>query len=375
MFREYDFRRYDVFLILLIIALTTIGVIAIKSATMSNIHDSTDVFVKKQILGLVSGFIIMVIVSLVDYKFITKFYWPIYILNIVLLVAVLLFGKNVNGATRWINIGGITFQASEFCKIFLVIFYAKFIDKYHEKLNTPSFIITCIALVCVPVFLILKQPNLSTSLVIFAVLGGILFIAGLDYRYIYGTAIIVLPLMLIAFWYIQQPNQVLLKDYQVKRIMTAVYPEKATTSERLQTNNSMQAIGSGKLFGKGLYQGKLNQYNYLPEPQTDFIFSIIGEEAGFLGCSSIIILIFTFIMRCMWIAKDSKDLIGKIIITGFSTIIAFQTFVNIGVVTGLLPNTGLPLPFISYGLSSLWANLIGVGLVLNIGIQRKSIYF
>jgi len=181
--------------------------------------------------------------------------------------------------------------------------------------------------------------------------------------------------MLIGFWYIQQPNQVLLKDYQVKRIMTAVYPEKATTSERLQTNNSMQAIGSGKLFGKGLYQGKLNQYNYLPEPQTDFIFSIIGEEAGFLGCSAIITLIFSFIMRCIWIAKDSKDLIGKIIITGFATIIAFQTFVNIGVVTGLLPNTGLPLPFISYGLSSLWANLIGVGLVLNIGIQRKSIYY
>lgn len=375
MFREYDFRRYDIFFIALIITLSIIGIFAIKSATMANIHESTDVFVKKQIIGLISGCVIMIIVSLIDYRFIAKFYWPIYVLNILLLLAVFVLGKEVNGATRWINLGGFTLQPSEFCKIFLTIFLAKWIDKNKEKVNKPIFLLTTIGLSFIPIFLILKQPNLSTSLVIMAILGVILFISGLNYKYILGTLAILVPILLVGFWYIQQPNQILLQDYQVKRIMTAVYPEKATTSEKFQTNNSIQAIGSGKLFGKGMYQGKLNQYNYLPEPQTDFIYSIIGEEFGFVGCCTILVLMLTLILRCLWIAKDTKDLTATIMIIGFTTIMSFQTFINVGVVTGLLPNTGIPLPYISYGLSSLWSNMISAGLVLNISMQRKALYY
>ncbi|PKM95930.1 MAG: rod shape-determining protein RodA [Firmicutes bacterium HGW-Firmicutes-1] len=375
MFREYDFRRLDIFFIVLIIALTIIGVIAIKSATMSNIHDGTDIFVKKQIIGLVSGFVIMIIVALIDYRFISKFYWPIYILNIVLLVSVIFFGRTVNNATRWISIGGFNLQPSEFCKIFLIIFLAKLIDKNKERINKPIFLVFMIGLISLPMYLIYKQPNLSTSLVIIAIFGVILFISGLSYKYIIGTIAILIPCFIIGFWYIQQPNQILLEDYQVKRIMTAVYPEKAETSDKFQTNNSIQAIGSGKLFGKGLYQGKLNQYNYLPEPQTDFIYSIVGEEFGFVGCSTILTLLLVLIMRCLWIAKDTKDLSATIMVIGFVTIISFQTFINVGVVTGILPNTGIPLPFISYGISSLWSNMIGAGLVLNISMQRKAIYY
>lgn len=375
MFRDYDFKRYDLFFVSLIVILSIIGIFAIKSATMANIHDGTDLFVKKQIAGLVSGFVIMIIVSLIDYRFISKFYWPIYILNIILLLAVLLFGKTVNGATRWITIGGFTLQSSEFCKVFLIIFLAKFIDKYKEKINKPLFLLLTIGLTFIPVYMIMKQPNLSTSIVIIAILGIILFIAGLNYKYIFGTIAILIPIMIVGFWYIQQPNQVLLEEYQVKRIMTAVYPEKATTSERFQTNNSIQAIGSGKLYGKGIYQGKLNQYNYLPEPQTDFIYSIIGEEFGFIGCSTILTLMLILIIRCLWIAKDAKDLTATIMVIGFTTIITFQTFINVGVVTGILPNTGIPLPFISYGISSLWSNMIGAGLVLNISMQRKALYY
>jgi rod shape determining protein RodA len=224
-------------------------------------------------------------------------------------------------------------------------------------------------------YLIYKQPNLSTSIIIVSILGVILFISGLKYKYILGTIAILIPIMIVGFWYIQQPNQVLLKEYQVKRIMTAVYPEKATTSEKFQTNNSIQAIGSGKLYGKGMYQGKLNQYNYLPEPQTDFIYSIVGEEFGFIGCSTILMLMLILIIRCLWIAKDTKDLTATIMVIGFTTIISFQTFINVGVVTGILPNTGIPLPFISYGISSLWSNMIGAGLVLNISMQRKALYY
>lgn len=374
MFREYDFKRYDVFCVALIIVLSIIGVVAIKSATMSNIHDGAEI-VKKQIIGIISGSMIMLIVSLIDYRFISKFYWVIYFFNIALLVIVLFFGKEVNGATRWISFGGFTIQPSEFCKIFLIIFFAKFIDKNKAKINKPTFLITLIGLVMVPMYLIYKEPNLSTMIIILAIFATILFIAEISYKYIFGTILVVVPILFIGFWYIQQPDQKLLHDYQVNRIMTAFYPEEATTSEKLQTNNSIQAIGSGKLYGKGIYQGKLNQYNYLPEPQTDFIYSIVGEEFGFVGCSVILFLLFLLIIRGLWIAKDTKDLTAKIIVTGFISIIAFQSFINIGVVTGMLPNTGIPLPFISAGLSSLWSNMIGVGMVLNISMQRKSLYY
>lgn len=374
MFREYDFKRYDVFVILLMIALVSIGVIAIKSATTSAI-DETDIFYKKQIAGFIAGFILMIIISLIDYKFIAKFYWPIYFLNIALLLAVLLFGKTVNGATRWINIGGIGLQASEFCKVFLIIFLAKFIDRNKERINKLWFLLLTVVLVFIPVVLIYKEPNLSTCLVIFAIMGVIIFVSGLNYKYLIAAIIIFVPLFILGFWYVQQPNQKLLEEYQVTRILTLINREEATTSEQFQTENSKQAIGSGQLYGKGLYKGKLNQYNYLPEPQTDFIFSIIGEEFGFVGCSVVLVLQLFLVLRCLWIAKDVKDLMATIIVVGFVSIIAFQTFVNVGVTTDILPNTGIPLPFISYGVSSLWTNMIAVGLILNISMQRKSLHY
>lgn len=373
MFREYDFKRYDVFLIILVIALTFIGVVAIKSATTSAI-DQTDVFYKKQIIGFIAGFVIMIIVSLINYRFIAKFYWVIYAVNILLLLAVLLLGKEVNGATRWINILGFTLQASEFCKIFLIIFLAKFIDKHKEKFNKPWFLILTIVLVALPVFLIYKEPNLSTSLVVILIYGVILFVSGLSYKYIVSAIVIFVPVFILGSWYVQQPDQKLLQDYQVTRIMTLIDRESATTSEQFQSKNSKQAIGSGQLFGKGLYQGKLNQYNYLPEPQTDFIYSIVGEEFGFVGCSVILTLLLILILRCLWIAKDAKDTIAFIIVIGFAAMISIQTFINVGVTTDILPNTGIPLPFVSYGLSSLWTNMISLGIILNISMQRKSLY-
>nr|MDA3845462.1 FtsW/RodA/SpoVE family cell cycle protein [Vallitaleaceae bacterium] len=154
---------------------------------------------------------------------------------------------------------------------------------------------------------------------------------------------------------------------------TLISPDNADPADKLQTENSIQAIGSGQLNGKGLYNGKLNQYNYLPEPQTDFIFSIIGEEFGFVGCSVIIGLILLLLLQCLWIARTAKDHLAKVIIGGIVGMIGIQTYVNIGVVTGVLPNTGLPLPFISAGISSLLTNMIAIGFVLNISMQRKSI--
>ena len=253
----------------------------------------------------------------------------------------------------------------------MVIFLASMIDRYYDKLNKLWFIILLIILTAIPTGLILYQ-DLSTSTVQIVILLVILFTAGISYKYILTALGIGVPAGLIVFWYIQQPGQKLLKDYQLTRILALVDPEKVERSARLQTENSIMAIGSGQLMGKGLYLGKLNKYNYLPEPQTDFNFSIIGEEFGFVGSSLILALLLLLVIKCIIIAKDTKDKLGMLIITGVVAFIVYQVFINVGVVTGMLPNTGIPLPFISYGLSSLLTNMISFGIILNISMQRKN---
>ncbi|MCT4598209.1 MAG: rod shape-determining protein RodA [Vallitalea sp.] len=372
MFRNYNFRKYDFFLIIIVIALISIGIVAISSATQINSGGSKYI-TYKQFFGAIVTLIIMLILSLIDYHFIGKFYWLIYLFNIILLLAVKFFGVNHKGAVRWINIGGIQLQPSELSKIMMVIFLAMYISKNIDKINNILFLLKLIILVIIPTFLIYKQPDLSTSLVLLAILAILLFVAGINYKYIVGALVIAIPIFIGATWYIQQPTQTIFSDHQVDRVMSFLYPERSDT-DTWQTDNSIQALGSGQLFGKGLYKGTINKYNYLPEPQTDFIYSIIGEEAGFIGCSIVLLLLLILIIKCLWIAKDS-DTLGKLIISGFVAIIVFQTFVNVGVATGLIPNTGIPLPFISYGLSSLLANMIGIGVILNISLHRKTTYY
>lgn len=373
MFREYDFKRFDFFIIIYVITLLVIGIIAIGSATGINTEYGFGNEYKKQILGAIFGFLLVLIISLIDYKFIAKFYWVFYIFNIALLGAVIVFGDEVNGAKRWISIVGIRLQPSELCKFFLILFLAKHLDKNQKKINNPAFLLVTAILLAIPIFLV-NIEDLSTSFVITMILIVIIFASGISYKYVIAALAIAIPIVSIGMWYVQQPDQQLLQQYQVDRILAFTQPDMVDRYKRIQTENSIQAIGSGQLYGKGLYQGKLHQYNYLPEPQTDFIFSIIGEEFGFIGCSIIIILVLFLLINCLWIAKDSKDLMGRLIIVGFVAMISIQTYVNIGVTTGLMPNTGIPLPFVSYGLSSLMTNLICLGFVLNISIQRKSIY-
>lgn len=375
MFRNYNFKRYDFSIVLILIILVSIGIVAIGSATHINSETGTDYFRNKQLIGFIIGIVIMISVSLIDYQFIGKFYWIIYIFNIILLLAVLFLGTASKGATRWIQLGPFNLQPSEFSKIFMTIFIAKFIDKHKERINQPIFILQLFILVGIPMVLIKEQPDLSTSLVLIFLLVVELFVAGINYKYVVGVISVAVPSILFILWYIQLPGQKLLQGYQVDRILALLYPERYALSEALQTNNSIQAIGSGQLFGKGLYNGTLNKYNYLPEPQTDFIFSIIGEEAGFFGCSIVLLLITILIIKCLWIAKDTTNLYSTLIVTGVVAIIVFQTFVNVGVATGIAPNTGIPLPFISYGLSSLMSNMIAMGMILNISMQRKTNYY
>ena len=372
MFRSDEYKRYDFISIFIVIALFTISYYAIGSATRVNSIEGTGYFATKQLYGFVLGFFLMVVLSFIDYHLVGKFAIIVYMLNIGLLIAVFLIGDTKNGSARWIPIGSYTIQPSEFAKLFMVIVLAKYFDKFEKKINKLYIIVGAVILILIPTYLINAQPDLSTSLVLLFLLGVMLFASGISYKYIIALIIVAVPLALGLLWYVQQPDQKLLEDYQIERILSTMYPEEYELSSALQTQNSVQAIGSGQLYGKGLYQGKLNQYDYLPEPQTDFIFSIIGEEFGFVGCSAVLILLLLLILRVLYIAKDSNDLMGRLLVTGFVAVITFHTFINVGVTTAIVPNTGLPLPFVSYGLSALVSNMLMLGMIINLSMQRKT---
>lgn len=375
MISREQLKFLDIGMILLVIILVGIGLVAISSAQHVN-SGADPIYVRRQITWFMIGFVLMLITAFIDYHFLGELYILAYIIGLGLLIAVIVFGDEAKGAARWLEIGPIRIQPSEFAKIIIILFIAKFIDKRKDVVNNFFTLILLCVFLSIPVIMILKQPDLSTSLVFIVVFLVLLYTGGISYRYIIGAFIIGIPIFILLFVYIQNPDQKLLKDYQRDRIMAMIHKDKEEyTDDYFQTEQSVHAIGSGQLYGKGLYKGTLNQLSYLPEPHTDFIFSVIGEEFGFIGCISVLGLVFLLILRGIWIAKDAKDLLGKLLIVGVITMIGFQTFVNIGVVTGLLPNTGIPLPFLSSGGSSLWTNMIGIGLILNVGMRRQKSFF
>ena len=373
MFKQYKLKNYHFHLIIYICALTLIGIFVIGSARPD--------LQPKQILGFVVGICIMVAVSLMDYSFLLKFPWLYYALMMGLLIMVELFGKNVNGAQRWLEIGGedsgITIQPSEFAKLAIVAFFAYFFAKTQENLNTMKNLAISFVFAGIPLVLILKQPDLSTTIVTAVIFVALLFIAGLSYKIVMTVLAVMVPTVIVALTYIVQLAKTTDADYpyQLDRIMAWLYPKDPRwASKALQQQNSIMAIGSGQLWGKGLNNSEATSMlntNYILEPQTDFIFAVIGEELGFVGCAIVIALLFFTVVECIYIGSRAKDLQGRLICCGMATWIGFQSFVNIGVNTGLLPNTGVPLPFVSYGLSSVIAIYIGMGFVLNVGLQPK----
>ncbi|MDD3205045.1 MAG: FtsW/RodA/SpoVE family cell cycle protein [Lachnospiraceae bacterium] len=369
MLKRYKLKDYDFGLVIMLIAISVIGVLAVGSARAS-VQD-------RQIIGLILGVFLMIVISLFDYSFFLNFYWVFYVLNIVLLLSVSLFGKEVGGAQRWVNLLGIQFQPSETAKIILILFYAQFIMKHRSTLNTFKTLATLVLLLCPPLLLIYKQPDLSTSIMVGIIFCILVFIGGLSYKIIFGILAVIVPAFVIFLSLVLQPNQDLIKDYQQTRILAWLQPAKYANAEGYQQTNAITAIGSGQLFGKGLNNniiGSVKNGNFISEPQTDFIFAIIGEELGFIGSCIVIILLLLIALKCVMIAKKAKDLSGTLICIGMAALIGFQSFMNISVATGLLPNTGIPLPFVSYGLTSLVSLFVGMGFVLNVRLQNTKKY-
>ena len=377
MIAKKQLSNLDFWLIGAICILCIFGIICIGSATHINLGEDPGNFYK-QMVWFAIGIILMLVASVIGYTFFSQFYIFIYIINILMLLAVLLLGENINGATRWISIGPVSLQPSEFAKLIMIFFLAKFLSIKQEKINhMPTLLLVCIT-VLIPVILIQKQPSLSASLVLLAILCIELFIAGLSFKIIQAVLAVVIPFIAFILWDVARETPLLmdkiLKPHQFTRILAFVDPSRDMDSY-YQTEKAINAIGSGQLNGKGLYQGTLNQLSYLPEPHNDFIFSVIGEEFGFIGCSIVLLLLIFIIFRCILIAVSTRDLFSQLIVTGVAGMIAFQTFVNVGVATGIMPNTGMSLPFVSYGGSSMWTNMTAIGLVLNIGMKRSKSLF
>ena len=364
-FKKYKIIDYDFALMAMVISLTSIGIMAISSADPAS--------QKKQIAGMAIGIFAMIFISLLDYQKLIKLYILAYIVNIILLGLVLSpLGSSTNGAQRWINLFGITFQPSEAAKILLILFYAQFIMKYKEKVKNLGFIIICLMFLALPLGLIAMQPDLSTCIMVMLIFATIIYVAGIDWRIVAAVLGVSIPAALFIIYSASQGESSILHDYQQRRILAWLHPEDFANSDAYQTLNSMMAIGSGQLYGKGYNTNEISSVlngGFISESQTDFIFTVIGEEFGFVGACIVVALIMLIAIRCFMISIRARNKAGEVIACGVGAWIGFQGFLNMGVATGVMPNTGIPLPFVSYGLTSLISIYAAIGFVLNVRLQ------
>ena len=349
--QRYNLKDYKFTLILLVLAVSVIGVFMVGSANAE--------YQPRQIMGVGLGLLAMVVISLIDYKWILNFYWLMYVVNIDL---------------RWLDLGFVQFQPSDLTKLITILFFARFLADREEQINKKKTILEAIGLIIPSLLLVYKQPSLSATICIAALFCVIMFMAGLSYKFIGTVLAITIPTIALVIGIVVQPNQPFLKDYQQKRILAWLEPEAYPPPPPPPQLNSVMAIGSGQLNGKGYNSDattSVKNGNFILEPQTDFIFAIIGEELGFVGCCVVIILLLLIVIECIVIGLRAKDTGGRIICGGVGALVGIQTFINISVATGIFPNTGISLPFVSYGLTSLVCFFAGIGLVLNVGLQPK----
>lgn len=347
--------------------LSSIGIIALFSATQELEYDEF----KKQIIWLVVSLVIMFIVMLINYELLTRISPIIYGIFIILLIAVL-FTEPINGASSWFNIGFMSFQPGEFAKIAVVLFLAYVISKLQlrgkDEINKPWKLAISMIVVLLPVTLIIKQPDYGTAVTFLFILVGMLFIGGIKKKYIISAVLIVaisIPLM----------YQFILPEHAKSRIDIFLNPESDARGAGYNVLQSKLAIGAGQLTGMGILKGNQTQLGFLYPKTTDFIYSVIGEEMGFIVAGGVIILYVVLITKAIYIAKTAKDDIGSYIAIGIAAIFLFHMIENIGMTMGLLPITGVPLLFVSYGGSSMITSYICIGLLLSISSKRQKAIF
>lgn len=370
-------RHLDKLLLLTMFALITLGIVVISSAAQGFIGvEGASTFVKKQIIAVGVGVFLMIVSLLFDYEEFGRMAKILYGLNVLLLLAVLVLGEEQNGAQAWIGFGGFQIQPGEFGKILLILTLGYHLSRL-EHLDSIWDLVLPVVHVVPLVGLLLLQPDLGTALVFIVIAAAMVYMAGFP-----GWKMLLIggsPILAVVAWFTAHlkwgTSMWPLDEYQVKRLEVFVNPELDPTGWGYQVVQSKISIGSGGFFGRGLYQGTQNQLGFLPEQHTDFIFSVVGEELGFIGGLVIILLFLVLIWRILAVAVGSKDRYGTLIATGVSAMIGFHVLENVGMTLGVMPVTGIPLPFISYGGSAMMTNIIAIGLVLSVGMRRQKIMF
>jgi rod shape determining protein RodA len=307
--------------------------------------------------------IAFVVTTAFDYKWLKTFAWPLYGIQIGLLIVTLAIGHGVGGSSRWIGIGPFDFQFSELAKILMIVVLANYLGARQGRLSSLTSILGACILVGPPWILVMLQPDLGTSLVLLAILGGMLFMSGASLRWLGSMAGLVLASLPIIWTYI-------LRDYQKQRLTAFLDPSTDTQGAGYQLFQSQIAVGSGGWTGTGLTNGSQNQLNFLPVQESDFVAAIYLEELGFLGAMILLILFGALLWRLMVAGWRSKDPFGTMFATGLASMILFQLIVNLGMVIGLMPITGIPLPFVSHGGASLISLAVGLGIVQSINIRQ-----
>ncbi len=408
MIKLFD-RNMDYSLAVAVMALMTIGVVMIRSTSYGEHIDYPDFWIKQLMWSLIAIFF-MFTFALLPSKFFYTFSYALYIIGIVMLVLTDLYGASGGGSVRWLKLGPVRFQPSEFMKIATILTLARYMS---DKQNRPTTYVKCLIpfmIAAVPAVLVLKQPDLGTSLVFFAIILPMVYWAGLDTLRLFflvapmisaimcapfipisWVAWVIFMFFIIAVLYYTRYHFIgmgivlfsnilagvstsvvfsKLKPYQQKRITSVLNPEADPLGAGWQIINSKIAIGSGGLLGKGIGRGRYTELGFLPRSHNDFIFSVIGEEMGFVGSFFVLSLIFYIVSKGIMIAYELKDSFMSLAAIGISTVFAFHMFVNVGMVIGIMPVTGLPLPFLSYGGSSCVSNAIMIGLLMNFKLNR-----
>ena len=369
--RRHDYRWFarhiDVSLIIAVVAVSVFGVLMIYSSTWRFLQDvqlsDPQFFARRQSLFVAVGLVVMVVVLLIDYRHYKAAAWPLYVLVLGSLVAVLTFGHEVNGARAWFQFGTLQVQPAEFAKIVIVVALAAYAARHGGALRLRPLLIG-IAIAALPMVLIYRQPDVGTMLVFIAIIMGTLLVAGAQGRHIIAFTILGVAAIVIAM------GLDVLTDVQEQRLTAFLDQEADAQTVNYNLDQSMIAIGSGGLTGKGYLEGPQTNLDLVPEQHTDFIFTAVGEEFGFIGAAALLLL-YGFICWRIWLAaRRSADLFGTLACVGVLSILVFQIFQNVGMTMGIMPITGLPLPFMSHGGSSTIVAFAAVGLVLNVNSRR-----
>lgn len=372
-------KHIDWGIVLSVSAILGISLAVLWSASRGMVPGDPFYYVKRQATWMLLGGAGLIVLLFIDYGLLAHASRYLYMLNVAILILVLLVGTKAHGTKGWINMGPFLFQPSEFSKVLTVLTFSSFLSSREGHIHTWKDLLTCFAYVAPPVLLVLLQPDMGTALVFGAIVVGMLFIAGANPAMlctIAGGAIGCLVLALVAHfrWGLPLP----LEDYQIMRLVVFIDPYADGQGGQGAGYNIIQslvAIGSGAFWGRGLGQGTQAHLNFLPEHHTDFIFSVVGEELGFVGAAGILALYFYFLYRSLRIAYEAKDNYGTLVACGIVSMIAFHLLVNVGMTIGIMPITGIPLPLFSYGGSAMISNLMAVGLIINIGMRRHKILF